>query len=147
MRIVAAHKSGQKTVKRIAETFSVCVGTVKKLVRQERKTGNLTPRKKGIPAREIWTDANLHKHIQDLVAEDNQATLAEYCTRVMERTGTRVSASQMCTLLQQFKLYRKKKLFARPKASARKSICLAKNGATERVISIRNALSSSMNAV
>src|SRR5438552_3931070 len=98
--IFAAYKSGKYTVKRITEIFGVAKDTVHRLVRHERETGSLVPRKGGPPALNIWTDANLHQIIRDLVSEDNDATLAELCDRLDERTGTRISVPQMCTLLQ-----------------------------------------------
>ncbi len=107
-RIIAAYKSGEHTVPWIAKTFSVAVDTVKRLVRLERETGSIAPRKGHPPALPIWTDANLHQIIHDLVAEDNHATLEEYCNRLENRAGTRISVPQMCELLQQLKQYRKK---------------------------------------
>lgn len=107
-RIFAAYKSEKYSVRRIAEMFGVAKATVKKLVRLARETGSLVPRKAGPPALPIWTDANLHKIVRDLVAENNDATLAEYCHLLEERTGTRISVQQMCDLFLQLKLYRKK---------------------------------------
>jgi len=107
-RIIVTYKSGKHTVKWIAETFGVAADTVKRLVRLERETGSITPRKGGPPALPIWTDANLHQIVHDLVAEDNHATLEEYCDRLENRAGTRISVPQMCELFQQLKLYRKK---------------------------------------
>jgi transposase len=107
-RIFGAYKSDNYSVKRIAEIFSVAKGTVKKLIRLERETGSLVPRKSSPPELPIWTDTNLHKIVRDMVAADNDGTLAEYCSRLEKQTGTRISVQQMCELLQQLKLYRKK---------------------------------------
>lgn len=128
LRIVAAYKGGLQSVRQIGKIFNVAKDTVSKIVRLERETGSVAPRKGGTPALGIWTDTSLHQCIRDLVAEDNQATLAEYCDRLEERTGTRISVPQMCELHQQLKLYRKKKRFARAKAIARESSKLVKNG-------------------
>lgn len=108
LRIIAAYKSGKHTVKWIAETFGVAADTVKRLVRLERETGSIAPRKGGPPALPIWTDTNLHQILNDLVAEDNHATLEEYCNRLENRAGMRISVPQMCEILQQLKQYRKK---------------------------------------
>jgi transposase len=107
-RIFGAYKSNKYSVKRIAEIFNVAKGTVKKLVRLERETGSLVPRKSSPPELPIWTDTNLHQIVRDMVTEDNDATLAEYCDRLEKQAGTRISVQQMCELLQQLKLYRKK---------------------------------------
>ena len=85
---------------------------MKRLVRLERETGSIAPRKGHPPALPIWTDAHLHQIVHDLVAEDNHATLEEYCNRLENRSGTRISVPQMCELLQQLKQYRKKTLRA-----------------------------------
>jgi transposase len=108
-RILAAHESDKYSVRRIGEIFGVAKATVKKLIRLKRDTGSLVPRIPSPPALPIWTDTSMHNIVRDLVAEDNDATLAEYCNRLEERTGTRISVQQMCELLQQLKLYRKKK--------------------------------------
>jgi transposase len=106
-RIVDAHQTGKLSVRRIAEIYQVGIGTVKELSRLYRETGSLVPR---MPAPlPIWTDPNLHQVARDLVNDDNDATLAEYCDRFTEQTGMRISVPQMCTLLIRLKLYRKKK--------------------------------------
>jgi len=120
-RIIAAHGSGKYSVRQIAEIFTVAKATVKSLVRLWRETGKLTPRKKGPPEFPIWTDTNLHKIVREIVEEKNDGTLEEYCRSLEKRTETRISVPQMCELLQQLKLYRKKKLSARPKEIARES--------------------------
>jgi transposase len=108
-RILAARDSDKYSVRRIAEIFGVAKATVKKLIRLKRDTGSIVPRIPSPPPLPIWTDTSMHKIVRDLVAEDNDATLAEYCDHLEERTGTRISVQQMCELLQKLKIYRKKK--------------------------------------
>jgi transposase len=107
-RIFAVYQSGEDSVRRIAARFSVAQATVKNLVRLERETHSLVPRKPGPPALPIWTDTNIHNVLRDMVAEDNHATLAEYCDRLEKQTGTRMSVPQMSELLKHLKQYRKK---------------------------------------
>lgn len=107
-RIFEAWKSGDSSVRRVAERFSVAKATVKQLIRLERETGSIAPRKPGPAALPVWTDVKLHAIVQDLVEEDNHGTLQEYCNRLEQRAGTRISVPQMCTLLQQLHLNRKK---------------------------------------
>jgi transposase len=106
--IFAARESGKYSVRQISEIFGVAKATVKSLIRLKQKTGSLVPRKGGPTALPIWTDTSLHEIVRDLIAEDNHATLEEYCDRLEGRAGTRISVPQMCELLQQLKLYRKK---------------------------------------
>jgi transposase len=108
-RIFGAYNLNKYSVRQLAENFSVAKGTVKKLIRLFRETGSLVPRKSSPPELPIWNDTNLHQIVRDMVAEDNDGTLAEYCDCLEKQTGTRISVQQMCDLLQQLKLYRKKK--------------------------------------
>ena len=103
-----AYNLNKYSVRQLAENFNVAKGTVKKLIRLFRETGSLVPRKSSPPELPIWTDTNLHQIVRDMVAEDNDGTLAEYCDRLEKQTGTRISVQRMCDLLQQLKLYRKK---------------------------------------
>ncbi len=107
-RIFAARESGKYSVREIAERYDVAKATVKKLLRLVRETGSLVPRKGGSPALAFWTDPNIHAIVRGLVADDNDATLEELCDRLNEKTGTRISVPQMCDLLKQLMLYRKK---------------------------------------
>lgn len=107
-RIFAARESGKYSVRRISEMFGVAKATVKKLIRLQRDTGSLVPRKPHPPALPIWTDTSMHEVVRALVSDDNDATLAEYCDRLEKTTGTRISVPQMSELLKQLKQYRKK---------------------------------------
>jgi transposase len=86
-RIFAARESGKYSVRRISEIFGVAKATVKKLIRLQRDTGSLVPRKPHPPALQIWTDTSMHEVVRALVADDNDATLAEYCDRLEKKTG------------------------------------------------------------
>jgi transposase len=108
-RIVAAYKLDKHSVRKIAEIFGVSEATVYFLVCLERSTGILTPQKSGKIARSFWDNQNFHEIVRSMVNEDNQATLAEYCTRLKELSGETLSVPEMCNLLKQLKLYRKKK--------------------------------------
>jgi transposase len=58
--------------------------------------------------------ANHLNVVQQLVEEDNDATLAELCERIEQRTGVRVSQSTLFRVLQQLKLTRKKNIPCHP---------------------------------
>jgi transposase len=120
-RIIAAYEAGEQSVKDIAARFNVARDTVTDLLRLKRETGSLATRKIGRPALTIWDDTNLHQIVRNLVSENNDATLEEYCQYLEQQTGTRISVPQMCDLLTQLNLNRKKRLFVPPKATVRKS--------------------------
>jgi transposase len=63
--------------------------------------------------------ANHLNVVQQLVEEDNDATLAELCERIEQRTGVRVSQSTLFRVLQQLKLTRKKTFHATQAESER----------------------------
>jgi transposase len=108
-RIVAAYKANKYSVRKIAEMFGVAEASVYSFVLMERETGVLTPQNGGKKARSFWDDHDFHEIVRSMVNEDNQATLAEYCLRLKERSGETLSVPEMCDLLKQLKLYRKKK--------------------------------------
>src|SRR5947207_11999020 len=94
-RIIAAHKSNNYSVRRIAEIFTVAKATVKKLIRLERETGSLIPRKPSLPALPIWTDTNFHQIVRAMVVENNDATLGKYCDCLEKKKGTAKSVQKM----------------------------------------------------
>src|SRR5436309_10762045 len=65
------------------------------------------------------TAARLREALAALVAERNDATLAEYADRLAERTGVRRSASALCRALKALGLVRKKRPSRPPSRTAR----------------------------
>lgn len=110
VRIVNTYQAGNISIRKVATRFQVSPTTVQKLLRQQRETGNLLPKKAsgGKPSQLAGNE----QKIQSLVEEHPDYTLAEYCEVWEERGGVRVSESVMCRLLQELKLTRKKKRHA-----------------------------------
>lgn len=106
-KIVEAYLGGQGSMQQMAEQFNVARSFVQKLVKRYQDEGTLEAKPRGgnvAPklAPEHWPV------VQELVEADNDATLAELCQRVEERTGVRISISVLCRLLQKLELPRKK---------------------------------------
>jgi transposase len=105
-RIVSTYQLGNTSIRKIAIRFQVSPTTVQKLLRQQRETGNLMPKKArgGKPSHL----AGHEQEIQALVEEHPDYTLSEYCETWEDRGGVRLSQSAMCRFLQGLKLTRKK---------------------------------------
>ena len=80
---------------------------VQKLVKQQHTEGNLLPKQRGKPRCSHLTNAEAE--VRALVAEYADATLAELCELLAQRTGKWVSRTALCRYLQKLGLNRKKK--------------------------------------
>ena len=90
----------------MAQTFGVSLGFVEKLLRQRRRTGDLSPRfPRG--SKPLMDLAELQL-VGQLVGEQPDITLQELCDLVHQQRGIRVSVPTMCTWLQRLGLVRKK---------------------------------------
>jgi transposase len=103
-RIVAAVHGGL-TIAATAATFAVEPRTVKRYLAQERRTGQLAPRRIPGRPRAIRDDAALLAQVQ----ATPDATLAEHCAAWAAAHGTRVSEATMCRALRRLHWTRKKR--------------------------------------
>lgn len=104
-KIVTAVESGQSSVRKTAQRFSVSPGLVQKLVSQKRTQGHLQPRQQGGSTSPLQP---YYSQLQQLVAQKPDATIREYCELMGEATGVWLSQSAMCRTLQKLNLPRKK---------------------------------------
>ncbi|PNW47539.1 UNVERIFIED_CONTAM: hypothetical protein BEN50_11635 [Euhalothece sp. KZN 001] len=116
-KIVSAIEKGDSSVRKVAQRFGVSKNCVQKLVTQKRTKGHILPGKQGGSM-----VSPVMKYKAQLIAifeKRNDATLAEYCELLYDKTGLWVSQSTMCRTFQRLKLPRKKKRFApaKPKVS------------------------------
>jgi transposase len=102
VQVVASGISIRKT----AERFMVSKSYVQKLLKQKKDLGHLIPFKQG--GHQVSPVLQFEDQIREIVAQHNDATLAEYCELVGEATGEWVSLSTMCRTLQRLELPRKK---------------------------------------
>ena len=106
-RVLRAHERGEGGQRGLAERFGVSVGAVNGWLRAAREEGRRAPRPMGRgPAPLGGADPGL---LAALVAESDDATLAEYAAMLEARTGRRWSASALCRAMRRLGLPRKKR--------------------------------------
>ena len=105
-RALAAYEAGEGRQSEVARAYRIGERTLSgwlKLAREEgRRHPEAAPRGPGAGGRRAET-------LAALVAERNDATLAEYADRLAERTGVRRSPSALCRALKALGLVRKKR--------------------------------------
>jgi transposase len=104
-KIVQAVASGT-SIRQTAERFMVSKSLVQKLLKQKKEEGHVIPHQQG--GYLVSPLLQFEDQIREIVAQHNDATLAEYCELVGEATGEWVSLSTMCRTLQRLELPRKK---------------------------------------
>ena len=115
-RVLAACARDDGSRAAIARRFSVCEATVYNWLRQAREEGRRAPKPHaGGPAPRL--DAQGLSVLRELVAAQNDATLAEYAERLAARTGVQVSRPT----LRRFKLRCKKSRSGRANRSVPRS--------------------------
>jgi transposase len=105
-RVVRAVGKGTPRVT-VAERFEVSVPTIERWLRQQRDTGELTPKPVPGPVA-VKTDA-LVAALPERLARHADATLADHCSWWCEVAGTRVSAATMSRALARLGWTRKKR--------------------------------------
>jgi len=112
-KIIDAYTNQEGSIRQVAQRFKVAKSFVQKLLKRYREEGTLAPKAQG-----GGFAAKLSEHlhvVEQLVEQENDATLAELCEHLYQDTGVRVSQSTLCRQLQQLKLTRKKSLTMPPK--------------------------------
>ena len=107
-RVLRAHEAGAGSHRVLAERFAVSAGTVCGWLGLARREGRRGPRAHGGGRRLL--DGADPQVLVGLVAERNDATLAQYGIGLAERTGVRVSEAAVCRALTRLGLSRKKDL-------------------------------------
>ncbi len=118
-RVLSAHERGEGPAESLATRFQVAANTVRNWVHAAEAEGRRVARPLGHgPAPRLGEAerAVLHR----LVTADNDATLAEYRTRLGQETGVTVCLSVLCQTLQRMGLRRKKRLSGRASKSVRR---------------------------
>ena len=108
-KIVKAHLVDKNSIRQVAASFFVSKSLVQKLVKQQRTEGNVEPKRRGKPQLSYLRNAQATEQVKVLVAEHQDATLAELCELFAQLTGNWVSPTAMCRCLQRLGLSRKKK--------------------------------------
>lgn len=107
-KILDIYLAGGISQRQLAERFSVTLSFVEKLLKQHRDTGNIAPK-----VRTQQTPTKLNQEQLDilaqLVAENNDATLAELRELLQKATNVLIGRSTVDRMLTKLNLTRKKK--------------------------------------
>lgn len=106
-RIVAAVNSGMSR-NEVVRTFQVSAATVRRYLKQQRQTGDLTPRAH-TGGRQAQIGPEQYPALQELLAAAPDATLAQTCIQWQQRAGVLVSQATMSRALAQIGWTRKKR--------------------------------------
>lgn len=106
-RVARACDSGAMSQPEVAEAFAVSLSFITKLLRRRRNIGSLAalPHARG-PKPLIQLPQQTY--LKELLREQPDATLAELCERLADRSSVRVSPTTMCRALEKLELRRKK---------------------------------------
>jgi transposase len=111
-KIIDAYESDiMLTQQQLADRFRVDKSFIIKLLKQYRETGDIAPKPHG-GGHKLKTDPSQLVSLIEIVQENNDATLSEYCHLLEQKEQVTISVSSMCNLLQRLDL-RRKKNFAR----------------------------------
>src|SRR3954452_24054012 len=115
-RVLAACEAGEGSQARIAERYRIGERTLSGWLKVAREEGRRAPQPLGGGPEPVGGEAAT---LAGLVAERNDATLAEYADLLAERAGVRRSPSALCRALKALGLVRKKKRSRPPSRTAR----------------------------
>jgi transposase len=107
-RVVRAYEQGQRSIAEIAQQFNVGQTFVKKMLRQKRETGSVTPLGHGGGRQPSLTDKE-HRLLRRRVQERSDASLAELQEHLATATGITVSLPTIHRSLRDSSLSRKKR--------------------------------------
>jgi len=106
-KIVSAMEEGGSSVRKVAARFKVGKNLVQKLVRQNATSGHVRPGKQG--GSMVSPILQYQEQLVEIVAQHHDATLAEYCELLADKTDLWVSTTTMFRTLERLNLTRKKK--------------------------------------
>ena len=105
--IEAKHKSNE-SIGQLAERFGVSYSFVSRLLKRYEATASVEPNPHGGGKPPLLNSQQI-EILEQLVEEDNDATLQEYAERLTEKIGVKASLATICRFLQRLELTRKKK--------------------------------------
>ena len=114
-RIVDCYDRGEGSIRGLAERFKVSPDCVRRLLKHYRETGSVKPKPHAGGAEPQLREEHLEV-LRQLVAEKNDATLADLSEQLEQETGLKVSPSTISRALSRLNLTRKKKSFKASKA-------------------------------
>src|SRR4051794_14294530 len=114
-RVLAAYEGGEGSQSEVARLYRVGERTLSGWLKLAREEGRRAPRPRRGGTKPVGGEAAT---LATLVAERNDATLAEYADLLADRTGVRRSPSALCRALRALGLVRKKRHLRPPSGPA-----------------------------
>jgi len=108
-RVVRAYEAGQDSIAEVAEHFSVSAGFVKKMVRQWRATGDVSPLPHG-GGKPTSLSTQLRQKLRGKVREQSDITLTELQDFLLTQEQTSVHPATISRALKELGLPRKKRV-------------------------------------
>jgi transposase len=97
-KIAAAYDQKVGSQRELADLFGVGKATVERIIRRRRETGSLAPKPRA-GGRTSQLDAAGLDRVRQLIARDNDLTLAELGERLEAELGVRLSVSRLCRIV------------------------------------------------
>ena len=119
-KIVDVYAEGVLSQRQLAERFRVTLSFIEKLLKQQRETGNIAPKVRTEQTPTKLTSEQLAV-LEQLVADDNDATLDELRCRLQEKTGVSIGRSTVDRMLKKLNLSVKKKHYTPAKKRVHES--------------------------
>ncbi len=107
-RVVRAYEEGGDSIAEVAEQFGVSLGFVKKMLRQWRATGDLTPRPHG-GGKPASLSEKLRQKLRGKVRAESDITLVELQDFLVAEERTSVHVATISRALKELNLPRKKR--------------------------------------
>ena len=108
-KIVEAYNNQEGSQRQLAKRFRVSLSFVHSLLQRYHQVGTVEPKAHGGGNPPKLSPEQI-KIVEQLVAEDNDATLKELCLLLQQRTQVKVSLATMGRMVLCLKLTRKKNL-------------------------------------
>lgn len=131
-KIVDAYAEGNLSQRQLAKQFRVALSFVEKLLKQQRETGDIGPKKR---ANQTPTKLNASQLqvLEQLVEQHNDATLEELRDLLEQKTGVRIGRSTVDRMLTKLDLTVKKNTAShrkrkRPSAGATSRVLASGSG-------------------
>src|SRR4051794_10788671 len=115
-RALDAYEGGEGSQSEVARRYRVGERTLSGWLKTAREEGRRSPKPRRGGTKPVGGEAAT---LAGLVAERNDATLAEYADLLADRTGVRRSASALCRALRALGLVRKKRRSRPPSGTGR----------------------------
>ena len=105
-KIIEAYEQGETSIREVAKRFLVSPDTVRRLLKQYRLTGDLTPQKCGSKQKSVLS--GYEEAVLKMVEEYADFTLWQYCEEFRKQTCVDLSTSMIDRFFQQHNLTIKK---------------------------------------